>query len=435
MRILHLGLGAFHRAHQAVFLQRLIEGGDTRWHIAAGNICPGQEAAEAALLAQAGAYTVESIAPDGQAQYQRVQSIRTILPYEAGLARLIALGASPDTRIVSFTVTEAGYAHGPGNALYPALAAILRERRRLDAGQLTLLCCDNLRHNGQAARAGLLAFLAGDALLSDWVLAHTSWPNSMVDRITPRAPPALRARVLAATGDDDAAPVTAESWLQWVIEEDFCNGRPAWERAGVQMVADVGPHEEAKIRILNAGHSAIAWAGTLLGYRFIHEAALDPRIRRIAYDYITEQVIPCLTRSGSTLDLGAYRDCVLARFGNAALGDTCRRVVADSWAKLPGFVVPTLRERLAAGADIASGALLPALMLTVLQRWHSGQLDEPYEDRGMDEQAAHALCAAADPVAAFAAVEALWGDLARDARLIIALRAAMQGLSERLERH
>lgn len=428
MRILHLGLGAFHRAHQAVFLQRLIDCGDARWHIAAGNICPGQEAVEAALLEQAGVYTVESVAPDGLAQYQRVQSIRTVLPFEPGLARLIELGASPDTRIVSFTVTEAGYAQGPGNALYPALAAILRERRRRDAGPLTLLCCDNLRHNGRVAHAGLLAFLAGDAALSDWTLRHTTWPSSMVDRITPRPPPALRARVLAATGHDDGAPVMAESWLQWVIEEDFCNGRPAWERAGVEMVRDVGPHEEAKIRILNAGHSAIAWAGTLLGHRFIHEAALDPRIRRIAYDYLTEQVIPCLAAAGSPLDLAAYRDSVLARFGNAALGDSCRRVIADSWAKLPGFIVPTLRERLAAGADIASGALLPALMLNVLQRWHRGQLDEPYEDQGMDPQAAHALCDATDPVTAFAGVEALWDELAGDARLVAALHAAMQAL-------
>lgn len=432
MRILHLGLGAFHRAHQAVFLQRLIDRGDTRWHLAAGNICPGQDAIEAALIAQAGVYTVESMAPDGQAQYQQVRAIRTVLPYEPGLARLIEIGASPDTRILSFTVTEAGYAPGAGNALYPALAAVLRERRRLDAGPLTLLCCDNLRHNGRVARAGLLAFLADDGALRDWALRHTSWPCSMVDRITPRPPADLRARVRAATGHDDAAPVMAESWLQWVIEDDFCNGRPAWERVGVEMVGDVSPHEEAKIRILNAGHSAIAWAGTLLGYRFIHEAAHDPRVRRIAHDYITEQVIPCLATAGSPLNLGAYRDSVLDRFGNAALQDTCRRVIADSWAKLPGFIVPTLRERLAAGADMASGALLPALMLAVLQRWHGGQLAEPYEDQNMDVQAAHALCAAADPVAAFASVAALWGDLAGDARLIAALRDAAQRLPARL---
>ncbi|MDM4766315.1 mannitol dehydrogenase family protein [Pelomonas sp. SE-A7] len=430
--MLHLGLGAFHRAHQAVVLQRLIEGGDTDWHIAAGNICPGQEAVEAALLDQAGVYTVENVAPDGRTQYQRVQSIRTVLPYEPGLASLIELGARPSTRILSFTVTEAGYAPGPGNALFPVLAAILRKRRRFDAGKLSLLCCDNLRHNGQVALAGLLDHLEDDALLRDWVLLNTSWPSCMVDRITPRTPPELRARVFAATGKDDAAPVMAESWLQWVIEDEFCNGRPAWEQAGVQMVGDVAAYEEAKIRILNAGHSAIAWAGTLLGHRFIHEAVLDPRVRRIAHDYITEQVLPCLVAKGSLLDLAGYRDSVLARFGNAALGDTCRRVIADSGSKLAGFIVPTLRERLAAGADIASGALLPALMLMRLQRWHSGELDDAYEDQSMETETVHAICAAADPVMAFAANQALWGDLAGNARLVDALRSAMERLPERL---
>lgn len=432
MRILHLGLGAFHRAHQAVFLQRLIDSGDASWYFAAGNICSGQEDVEAALIAQGGVYTVESIGPDGVAHYQQVRSIQTIVPYEPGLAHLIEIGASPDTRIVSFTVTEAGYAAGPGNALYPALATILAERRRLDAGKVTLLCCDNLRHNGEAARAGLLNYLESNAPLRDWALLNTSWPSCMVDRITPRTPPQLSARVLAATGHYDAAPVTAEGWLQWVVEEDFCNGRPRWERVGVEMVDDVGPHEEAKIRILNAGHSAIAWAGTLLGHRFIHKAALDPRIRRIAYDYITGQVIPCLAAARSPLDLESYRDSVLARFGNAALGDTCRRVIADSWTKLPGFIVPTLRERLAAGGDIASGALLPALMLAVLQRWCRGQLEEPYDDQTMDPQAAHALCMSTDPVREFASVGSLWGDLAGDPRLIAALRAAALELPEEL---
>jgi D-arabinitol 4-dehydrogenase len=432
MRILHLGLGAFHRAHQAVVLQKLIDGGDMQWHIAAGNICPGQEAVEAALVAQAGEYTVETVTPDGEAQYQRVRSIRSVLPFEPGLARLIELAASPLTRIVSFTVTEAGYAPGAGNALYPALAALLRERRSVGAGKLTMLSCDNLRHNGNVARSGLLAFLSVDAELREWVAANTSWPNSMVDRITPRPPPALRQRVLAATGHEDAAPVMAERWLQWVIEDDFCNARPAWERAGVEMVGDVAPYEEAKIRMLNAGHSAIAWAGTLLGHRFIHDAVGDPRIQRIARDYVTEQVIPCLDAAGSPLDLPTYRDAVLARFGNAALADTCRRVIADSWSKLPGFIVPTLRERLAAGSNIASGALLPALMLALLQRWHRGALAEPYEDQGMDRQAAHAVCAAADPVAAFAGIPTLWGGLAGDARLVAALRAARRFVHEEL---
>src|SRR5205814_5873680 len=194
------------------------------------------------------------------------------------------------------------------------------------AGPVTLLNCDNLRHNGDRTRAGLLQFLelVDDAELMGWVKRHASFPNSMVDRITPRPTPELAARVEAATGRVDAAPVMAESFIQWVIENRFAAGRPAWESVGVQMVASVDPYEEAKIRILNASHSAIAWAGTLCGHAFIHEGTRAPAIRRIAHDYVTEDVIPCLAQPGrpSPVDLAAYRDVVLDRFANEAIADT-----------------------------------------------------------------------------------------------------------------
>ena len=217
---------------------------------------------------------------------------------------MIAIGADPSTRIISFTVTEAGYyldaknrldlsfpdlaadvaaakQGKPGGTIYAALTAILRERMRRSGGKVTLLNCDNLRHNGERFRGGLLQFidLVNDAALHDWVSANTSSPNAMVDRITPRPTPDVAERVRRATGWDDAAPVMSESFIQWVIEDDFCNGRPAWERVGVEMVDSVNPYEEAKIRILNASHSGIAWAGTLVGYEFIHEGTHDPKIR------------------------------------------------------------------------------------------------------------------------------------------------------------
>ena len=418
MRIVHLGLGAFHRAHQAVYLQRLIDAGETGWQLIAGNIHPGQEALEAALQAQAGQYTLETVKPDGERSYERITAISRV---EASVAALVELAADADTRIVSFTVTEAGYEPGPDNALYRTLSAILNERRARGSGPLTLLCCDNLRHNGDRSRAGLLAFIA-DAGLRAWAEANTSSPNAMVDRITPRPPADLRERVRAATGWSDAAPIMAEHFIQWVIEDRFCNGRPAWERVGVTMVDDVAPFEEAKIRILNASHSGIAWAGSLTGRRFIHEAVADARIRAIAHAYVSNDVIPCL--QPSPLDLAAYGDTVLERFGNAALADTCQRVCADGFAKLPGFIAPTIRERLAQGQGIASVAMLPALFLAFLQRWHAGQLAEPYQDQAMDPAVASAICSADDPVLAFAQAPPLWNELAGDARLVEALRTA-----------
>ncbi|KQP23626.1 D-arabinitol 4-dehydrogenase [Pseudorhodoferax sp. Leaf267] len=449
--MLHLGLGSFHRAHQAVYLQRLIDAGDTRWHLAGTNIRPDMADVVQALAAQGGAYTLETVTPQGARSYQRITAIREVIPYAPGLAAMVARGADPATRIVSFTVTEAGYyldsAHRldpsmpelaadvgraqrgeAGETIYGAVAAILRARRAADAGPVTLLNCDNLRHNGERFRAGLLAFLvaAGETELAAWTQQHTTCPNAMVDRITPRPPPQLRARVLAATGVDDAAAITAESFIQWVIEDDFIAGRPAWETVGVELVRSVQPYEEAKIRILNATHSCIAWAGTLAGLSYIHEGTHNPAIRQMAYDYVTEDVIPCLNRPGepSPVDLPAYRDVVLDRFGNPAILDTNQRVAADGFAKIPGFIAPTVRERLAAGQSIDAVAMLPALFLAFLQRWHRGELPYAYQDQGMDPAVGHAICAAADPQAALCAEPTLWGDLAGDARLLAALRNA-----------
>ena len=453
MVILHLGLGSFHRAHQAVYLQQLIDAGDLRWSISGANLRPDMADVLAALRAQGGAYTLETVTPDGVYSYQRIEAIREVLPYEKDLAAVIARGADPATRIISFTVTEAGYyldakdkldlgfadlagdleraRQGiPGETIYGALCAILRARRAADGGPVTLLNCDNLRHNGDRFRKGLLEFigLTGDTALLAWVEANTTCPNAMVDRITPRPPPELRERVLKATGRDDAAAVTGESFIQWVIEDRFIAGRPEWERVGVQLVESVQPYEEAKIRLLNATHSCIAWAGTLIGLQFIHEGTHTPAIRKMAYDYVTDDVIPVLGAPGapSPVDLPAYRDVVLDRFGNPAIRDTNQRVAMDGFSKIPGFVAPTIHERLARNEGIDSVAMLPALFLAFLQRWHRGEIAYTYQDQSMDPVAAHAICDAADPVAAFCADPTLWGSLAGDARLVDAVRRASE---------
>lgn len=445
--MLHLGLGSFHRAHQAVYLQNLIDSGDTRWSLAGGNIRADMAAVQAALVAQGGAYTLETVSPQGERRYQRIHAIRTVVPYTPDLSGLVAIGADADTRIISFTVTEAGYyldtkerldtgnadiaadlaaarEGRAGSTIYGALVAILRERMKRGAGKVTLLNCDNLRHNGERSRKGLFQFIdaLGDVELKAWIDAHTSSPNAMVDRITPRPTPEVAARVKAATGVDDAAALMGESFIQWVIEENFCNGRPEWEKVGVEMVKSVAPYEEAKIRILNSSHSCIAWAGTLAGYTYIHEGTHDARIRQFAHDYVTDDVIPCL--QPSPLDLAKYRDVVLDRFGNPDIRDTIQRVAADGYAKLPAMIVPTVRECHARGAGFDSVALVTTLFLAFLQRWHAGRVPYQYQDQAMNPEAAKAICEAADPVVAFCADRTLWGDLAGDAKVVDASRRA-----------
>jgi D-arabinitol 4-dehydrogenase len=458
--ILHIGLGSFHRAHQAVYVHRLRETGDRSWAIVGGNSRPDMAQTMAALMAQHGRYTLETVTPAGTRSYETIQAIERVIPHAPDLAELIAAGADAATRIISFTVTEAGYyldAHDrldlsakdlatdldaaraghPGSTIYAVLTAMLRARMRSGAGAVTLLNCDNLRHNGDRSRSALMQFvaLAGDDALARWCEANTSSPNAMVDRITPRPTPDVAERVAAVTGWADGAPVMAESFIQWVIEDRFMAGRPAWEQVGVEMVASVQPYEEAKIRILNATHSCIAWAGTLAGMDCIHEGTHDSAIRGFAHAYVTDDVIPCLDRPGhpSPIDLRAYRDVVLERFGNPAIRDTNQRVAMDGFSKIPGFIRPTLVERLSRGEPIDSTAMLPALFLAFLQRWHRGQIGYPYQDQAMDPAAAHAICDADDPVAALCHDRMLWGPIAGDPRLVTAMRSATERVHRFIE--
>ena len=460
--MLHLGVGSFHRAHQALYMHNLQTSGDHSWQLASGNIRADMVDTIAALAAQDGEYTLETITPAGVHDYTRVTAISQVIPFEPNLAALIAVAAHSATRIISFTVTEAGYyldaknvldtsiadlaadlalacKQAPGSTIYGALTAILRQRMMSNSGPVTLLNCDNLRHNGDRSRSGLLQFitLLGDTELLAWVNANTTSPNAMVDRITPRPTPDVAQRVLAATGWADTVPVMGESFIQWVIEDNFCAGRPAWENVGVEMVASVAPYEEAKIRLLNAAHSCIAWAGTLVGYQYIHEGTHDAVIRKFAFDYATDDVIPVLNtpQNPSPIDLTAYRDVVLDRFGNPAICDTNQRVAMDGYSKIPGFIAPTIRERLARGESIASVAVLPALFLAYLQRWHKGQIAYLYQDQAMNVEAAHAMCEATDPIAAYCADTVLWGEFANDPRLIAAMRLAYQLVTKFIENH
>jgi D-arabinitol 4-dehydrogenase len=450
---LHLGLGSFHRAHQALYLQWLHDLGDQSWVLAGGNIRPDMAETIAALQASSGAYTLETVTPQGERDYKRIEAIKQIVPFDVELNGLTKVAVDEKTKIISFTVTEAGYYLDSQDqldqsyadlvtdlkgetvvTLYGALARLLKARFAAGAGPVTLMNCDNLRSNGDRFMKGFLQFLGlrNETELKAWVENNTSAPNAMVDRITPRPTADVAERVKAATGIDDKAALMGESFIQWVIEDHFIAGRPAWEKVGVEMVEDVGPYEEAKIRCLNATHSCIAWAGTLAGMDYIHEGTQDSEISQLGYNYVTDNVIPALP--DCPLDLAKYRDVVLDRFSNPNIQDTNARVAMDGFSKIPGFILPTIRDGLERGLDLQSVSILPALFLAFLIRERRGDIPYPYEDQLMDTSVADAIVGSEDPVKAFVDERLLFNELAGNEILLSAMRSAYQKVNEFIER-
>ena len=445
---LHIGAGSFHRAHQAWYLHRLLQQGDTRWEIALSNIRNDAVPLLTALAAQNGEYVLETVTPEGEREYEKITSIKHIVPWDAELKALTARGAETATRVIAFTVTESGYyldsehqldqqhadikadINGETRTLYGALRRILQARVEAHGDPVTLLSCDNLRHNGERFHQAFLAFLqlCGDEKLLAWVAEQTKSPDTMVDRITPRPTADIAPRVLAATGFADSAPVMGEAFIQWVVEDDFAAGRPALEKVGVTLVDSVLPWEEAKIRILNASHSCIAWAGTLVGQDFIHQSTRTQEIKEMAWEYVTQDVIPSL--SPSPLDLQEYRDVVLARFANPFIRDTNQRVAADGLSKIPGFITPTLTESYARGDIPRATAVLPALFFLFLQRWHQDELPYAYQDGALDAASWHAVMAKPDALVNYAANETLFGPLAKDARFAALLTETVSALGQ-----
>ena len=438
---LHLGLGSFHRAHQAMYMQNLHDIGETQWQIIAGNIRPDMQSVVDSIKSQDNQYTLETISPAGEHKYQLIKSIKQVIDWDQQMQGLTEIAADENTRIISFTVTEAGYyldenfklddsyadlqndlAGKAPLTIYGTMTQLLRTRMQKNGKPVTLLNCDNVRSNGSKFKSALFEYIEriGDQELLQWVKTNTKSPNSMVDRITPRPTPDIVERVLEATGRKDPAALMGESFTQWVIEDDFIAGRPPWELVKVDMVEDVEPYEEAKIRVLNATHSCIAWAGTLRGYQYIHEGLNDPEVRELAYNYVTDDVIPCLSSPDhpSPIDLAEYRDIVLERFSNPYIQDTNQRVAMDAYSKIPSFILPTIQDGIKAGRNIDSVAVLPALFLAFLVRQQNREIAFEYQDAMMSADNAQAIVSSDDIVQTFANDQILFGHDAGNPNLI-----------------
>jgi fructuronate reductase len=371
VRIVHLGIGAFHRAHQAYYTE---ESGD--W----GSCGVTQRSPRVAeqLVPQDCLYTL--LVRDGtEARLQVIGSVREVLYGGGDPGAVAARIADPEVSIVSLTVSEKGYRYDPATrrlrladeeiaadlagrpprTVIGQLAAGLAARAAAGdagAGPVTVVCCDNLPANGPTVRGLVLDFARawaaggdGPAALPDWIGEHVAFPATMVDRIAPATTDTDRADVAALLGVRDLAAVVAEPFTQWVIEDSFAGPRPAWERAGAQLVSDVAPYEKVKLRMLNGTHSAIAYLGGLAGYEFIAEAVADDVLAGYAQRLMTTDIAPTLT-APPDMDLEDYAAQVLRRFRNTALRYRCAQVAMDGSQKLPYRERDTIADRLAAGA-------------------------------------------------------------------------------------
>ena len=379
--IVHIGLGNFHRAHQAWYLHRLMQSGLAMdWAIIGAGVRSYDAQMRERLLAQDCLTTLIELDPSGTAA-EITGAMIDYLPIEDRNGALIRAMADPAIRIVALTVTEGGYyidpASGGFDAQHPdiqhdilhpgapqtafgAIIAALRLRRDAGHGPFTCQSCDNLQGNGKIMAQTVLSLARlSDPALADWIEANCSFPNSMVDCIVPATGPAEIARV-QGLGIDDAAPVTHENFRQWVIEDNFCAGRPDWDHVGATFSDRVHDFETMKIRILNAGHQVVANAGELLSLNTISDCMADPRVlaffRKVQQTQITPYVsdVPGMTPA-------AYADLIETRFANPSIKDTTRRVAFDGSSRHTGFVLPILRQALAQGHSVAGLALVEAL--------------------------------------------------------------------------
>ncbi len=378
--IVHIGLGNFHRAHQAWYLHRLMEQGQAHdWAILGAGVRPGDAAMRSRLLAQDCLTTLIALDPAGT-RAEVVGSMIDFLPVEEGNGPLIRAMSDPAIRIVSLTVTEGGYyrtAAGEFDAEHPdivhdaahpdapvtafgAMVAALKLRRMAGRGAFTGQCCDNLQDNGAILRQTVVGLARlTDPDLADWIDAEANFPNSMVDCIVPATGSAELA-LAKRLGIDDAAPVTHENFRQWVIEDAFCAGRPDWDKVGATFTDDVHPYETMKIRILNAGHQVLANVGEVLSLPTIAACMGDPLVAAFFRKVETEEIVPYVNAVPGTSP-SAYLDLIGRRFANPAILDTTRRVAFDGSARHTGFVLPILRDALAAGGSIRGQTLVEAL--------------------------------------------------------------------------
>ncbi|MDH2434489.1 mannitol dehydrogenase family protein [Pokkaliibacter sp. MBI-7] len=404
--IVHVGVGGFHRAHQAVYTDLLLKQGKARdWGICGVGLRPEDRGMRDALASQDYLYTMVELGDSDDTEIKVIGAIQDFILAPEQPEQLHARLVDADTRIVSLTITEGGYCvddstgefnaglpqiqHDLANPDTPAtifgyLAKALRQRRDQGIPPFTIMSCDNLPHNGDVTRKAVITFTRLlDAELADWINANVAFPNAMVDRITPMTSAEHRQQLQDKTGVDDAWPVVCEPFIQWVLEDSFCNGRPQWEEVGVQFTDDVTPYEHMKLKLLNGSHLALTYLGYVQGYQFVHEAMLDPLIEKFVRDFMDIDVTPQLAPVPG-INLTDYKQTLIDRFSNRAICDQLARTCSDGSAKFPKYIMLTVNQLLQEGKPLDRVALIIAswawYLKGVNERGESYRIPDPRAD-------------------------------------------------------
>ncbi|MDF7808652.1 mannitol dehydrogenase family protein [Pontiellaceae bacterium B12219] len=436
--IVHIGVGGFHRSHEAFYTDALMnETGVLNWGICGVGLREADRKMRDILSDQDFLYALIVKHPDGKVETRVIGSIIDFMLSVEDPIAVIDRMAHEDTKIVSLTITEGGYNFNPatgefnfdnpdvqhdlanpGNPtlVFGFLTAALKKRRAAGLPPFTVQSCDNVQHNGDMTKKMLLAFAGKqDPELAEWIEANVCFPNAMVDRITPCTTPTDIELLRTEFGIRGAWPVTCEPFCQWVIEDNFSNGRPEWESVGAQFVPDVTPYEKMKIRLLNAGHSVLGLLGSIHGHETIDGAVSDPLFAEYLRAFMDLEATPVLdTVEG--INLEAYKDSLIERFGNPNIKDSLSRICLESSAKLPKFLISTIHENLAAGGSIKYATLVIAAWCLYSDKGlsrHGVELD--IVDEMKDELHVAAMGTEDDPLS-FLRLESIFGDLAGNER-------------------
>jgi len=431
--IIHVGVGNFHRAHQAMYLHKLFELGEAHdWAICGAGIKLYDESMRNKLAQQDWLTTVVEL-EENSIQAQVCGSMIDFLDVDA--SKLIAKMAQQSIKIVSLTITEGGYFIDPDTGLFDTTNAeiqsdiktpdqpktvfgiiiqALKKRMQEGVNAFTVMSCDNVPHNGEVTKKAVLGLAKEiDTSLAYWIESHVSFPNSMVDCIAPAVTPEQIKRIDDMFGIQDQAPVVCESFRQWVLEDNFVNGRPALEKVGVQFVDDVAPYELMKLRVLNGGHAALAYPAGLMGIEFVHQAMRNKTITRYLEKLITDEAIPSLPTVAG-IDLQDYLQIIKQRFSNSEVKDTIERLYQDGQNRLPKFILPTISDNIKASRSINGLSLVIALWCTLCMRASDPQGNINLHDEYSVALSEKALQAYSSP-ATFIGITEVFGGLGNNA--------------------